>query len=297
MVYVSQESCKVVTVESLATGKVVIQGGYLRDEEAWVPNRIELIDGRPFVKFFKTNRGLGRFCNKNLIYNKFLDDILNWRNEACAEAIDSANAEGDASGGDRNTPRKAKRDLSHESMLDTVSIWLPNHDGTGHVELIFGFEINKAYAPSLLISPEALAFVAQGIHTDPAESQKGRKRSHDHRVKLSSSTVRWNYERASAYIVYQDADGREHKKHDKPGVNESPEASVARLLSFHGEHHRGHAVDEGMIGAIEADSNPFEDDLGPQAGEVEADSNPVEDDLGPQDRAVGADSCPSTASF
>ena len=69
MVYSSPDKCKPVSVNSIDGGAVVIQGAYLRAEEAWVPSDAYVQDGMTFIKVAKCNRGLQRFCNKVMTRN------------------------------------------------------------------------------------------------------------------------------------------------------------------------------------------------------------------------------------
>jgi hypothetical protein len=227
-----------VVVATLPSGQVVISGGYMDEETAWLPkSSVVVVDGRPFVKLSALDMKLAKLCGVELTLNSFMDELRERRDAACAAAELLLLHDTTPIGG-AQVSSLSRRHTLRRLVAPTVVQFnaAPLVDGEASSELTFVYEVDKKTCVRVLLDSANMRYVVRGVHAGKRGGKLHCRRDKADFVSFDAApSVRWNYQRKCAYVMYKDADGRTRTKSIKPKHSDDlaeREAAAARLHEF-----------------------------------------------------------------
>ena len=183
---------------------VVIRGGALDDQEAWLPNDVVKENDREFIKITKTDTMLSKLCGCRFTRSKAFETLTHLRNAACVAALKIARTENV----DR-AEKLTKRALDASLALPlTVTIQLCGECSPSEpndVVLQYVSDLRNAVAVSL--DGDSLHHVCESISTC---IDKGTKYMRDS-TSLGDG-FHFSNKRQTMWCTYQDDDGMPRRK-------------------------------------------------------------------------------------
>jgi len=195
-------------------GAVYINGGYLETERPWKPDVTE-VEGRMYVPLHKLSKNLKDFLGKPLHFCKFFDDLLLMRNTVCDEIIKTAVAQSDPLGQLRKANSKRER-ISEVQLPEVVKLAVQPPVGKDEFDMHVLFASDYKSVVRIQVDVESLEYLILAVDQEDGYGLRGRKRSHEDRVRFDFKEILWNYKRNCPYVIYKDADGAQHTKTVKP---------------------------------------------------------------------------------
>ena len=231
-----------VVLHTLLGGGVMLTGGHLNREEAWVPDpsSVQCIDGDMYLKLIRSSRQMQRMFGCPLSGNGFFDDLLDLRNRKCADVI--------ATLSDRAEEHAPKSTIQGPS---TVSFTAPAyHDCVPPDVLVLAFDANCKRPPCVKLTCEAMQYIIGAARSIRGSWRLFLKRRASGVPNFKNPETKWSTHRKSCKIIYRDAWNRLRSKHCKPRLDTPEEVELAEqtLHDFYVAEHHGDPIEEGHVG-------------------------------------------------
>ena len=247
---------------------------------AWTPPdaMITSVDGHgTFVILHCTDAGLSSLCGVSLRCNKFLDDLLLARNEACDNALEALVAthftvDTDATSQTKLRALRTRFLQEHPAALPHVVEF--NVHG---LQLTTPYESDKRRRVAVQMEGDTLTSIVKAIVQEVGTNDRLKKPRSHNQLHLPYPEVHVNSKRNTLYVKYEDADGRERYHAKKLEDDEDDVLRTAEELhAFYLEHNcRPQAApasaddavsgeDSGPVASADADDG-HQEDSGPSA--------------------------------
>ena len=267
---------KKVSLEVLSDDRVIISGGALVGNLAWVPpaGLLTTIDGRKFIELRQADRSWASLVGVPLHNNGFVDDVIKYRTLACTAQLDGLIKErADVQHAGVSKMREARRQLvqHHEDKLPSTTLVPFPGAPSEHIEVKFEHDARKAL--TVLLAEDVMEFFVARVRASQGSGGRKRKRCKSERRTFKYEEVRWDEGREVPFVRYTDGDGMVRYRScapreidsdvsDASGAEREAESDAVEWLHkfFTDNHHQsGQADDAAEVqadDAAEKDASP-----------------------------------------
>ena len=203
----------VVTVPSASDNeppKIIIEGGSLPREEAWVPkDGISVHNGETFMVMGTKAGRMGRLCGVPLLKLEWFSHIKELRDVECKRVYNAAIAE-------QGTEKGSKRKMTPSLTLPTtvgIDISLPG-GGTYHLPVLFSSDFRQQV--SFQLCENSLNRIVDAIRANTDKGTRHAKLPRSDRFESQYPEVYFSTARGYAFVLWADADGLVHRKSRRP---------------------------------------------------------------------------------
>lgn len=210
--------------------RLVITGGDLRADAAWLPSGLVEREGKMYVPLSARDRMLASFCGvhsesstSRLADCTFLEELKTLRNAAVAAAAARVLKEKD--------PMLEVRALKGSLASQVDPAELPASVLLDMPAAVFGEEDAAPMQLAILADPDpkrlvhveattaAFNYIRLRVKQSASRGAPARKRRKaEERFQVKHPGIRVDYRRETLYCMYFDKDGREKSKHMKPAI-------------------------------------------------------------------------------
>jgi hypothetical protein len=268
--------------------RVMITGGRMHGNIAWIPTCMQTLDGEDYVTLRASDLGLASLVGAGLRANKFLDEVQLARDESCEEALNNVVSELFACDAGATAPTKlrvlrTRVVQEHAAKLPsvvTIRVSTGSHEETD--EFVVPFESDKRRCVAIKCNGDALSVVVKGCTQAVGKGDRHKKPRPDVEVSFEYPEVRMHRTRKQPYVIWTDADGKSRYHavkitfDDDPAVYDERLRNAAEALHefYTSNHVGGHVAAGAALGEHGSDFEEGGDDDGadmPSADEVNID--------------------------
>jgi hypothetical protein len=252
--------------------KIVIEGGSLPREAAWVPkDTVSVHDGVPYMILSVTSR-LSCLCGMKLHQLEWIGHVKELRDNECKRVYNAALV---AQGSDRGSKRKVSESLT---LPDTVGIEIGlASGGTYLLPVLFVSDFRQKV--TFQLCENSLNHIVDAIRANTDKGTQRAKMRRGDRFESQFPEVHYSAARGYAFVLWSDIDGTVHRKSRRPWkvkpvdpaeITEQLQQAAEWLHKFYADNHKG--PDDVILPAdlCDDEADAEEDDAD---GEGEEDAN------------------------